>query len=37
MTRYHCVHGVEFDIECDLCWDLVEEEVETKEKEKESE
>jgi hypothetical protein len=29
------VHGVDLDIECDLCWELVEEEVKAKEKESE--
>jgi hypothetical protein len=25
MTKTVCVHGVDLDWECDLCWDLVDE------------
>ena len=37
MTKPTCVHGLDLDWECDLCWDLVEEKVNEQEKQKESE
>jgi hypothetical protein len=33
MTKTTCVHGVDLDWECDLCWDLVDEQLKTKEEE----
>lgn len=29
-----CIHGLDFDIECDLCWDQVEYELELEEENK---
>jgi hypothetical protein len=37
MNRNTCIHNVDFDIECDLCWDQVEHEIAlTKEESEES-
>lgn len=32
MEKTKCVHGVDFDIECDICWEICIEEEESEEK-----